>query len=136
MAAYQAVLSRHSGVVAFSMGNRHRWLLRVQVCRSTLAACKNPLPFGDWRGNAEIAECLQHDWVDWIGGLPFEVAKPEEIVELLRKQGFILESMKTVGNGWGCNEYVFSRQKTESSIFLSLVRGLLRLRERALADPR
>ena len=52
-----------------------------------------------------------HDWVDWIGGLPFEVAKPEEIVDLLRQRGWVLENMKTVGNGWGCNEYVFSKSE-------------------------
>ena len=75
-----------------------------------LLRCKNPLPFGDWREKRrDRGMSAWHDWVDWIGGLPFEVAKPEEIVELLRKQGFILESMKTVGNGWGCNEYVFSK---------------------------
>ncbi|MFG0261647.1 MAG: SAM-dependent methyltransferase, partial [Novipirellula sp. JB048] len=48
-------------------------------------------------------------WVDWIGGLPFEVAKPEEIITPLRRKGFVLNALKTVGNGWGCNEYVFER---------------------------
>ena len=39
--------------------------------------------------------------------LPFEVAKPERVILPLRKRGFVLDNLKTVGNGWGCNEYVF-----------------------------
>jgi len=41
--------------------------------------------------------------------LPFEVAKPEQIIVPLRKQGFVLENLTTVGDGWGCNQYVFRR---------------------------
>ncbi len=51
------------------------------------------------------------DWVDWIGGLPFEVAKPEQVLDALRPQGFELVRMKTVMHGWGCNEYVLHRHK-------------------------
>ena len=29
-----------------------------------------------------------HDLVDWIGGWPFEVAKPEEVLHFLRDRGF------------------------------------------------
>ena len=51
-----------------------------------------------------------HDWVDWVGGMPFEVAKPEDIVVPLTDE-FRLVNLKTVGNGWGCNEYVFQRDR-------------------------
>ena len=68
------------------------------------------MPFRDWRAKRkDRGMSAWHDWVDWIGGLPFEVAKPEQIVVPLRQRGFVLENMKTVGNGWGCNEYVFSK---------------------------
>jgi SAM-dependent methyltransferase len=50
-----------------------------------------------------------HDWEDWLGGYPFEVAKPEEIFERYRSQGFTLEKLKTCGGGLGCNEFVFRR---------------------------
>jgi hypothetical protein len=50
-----------------------------------------------------------HDWVDWLGGFPFEVAKPEEIFDFYRRRGFALERMRTVGGGVGCNEFVFQR---------------------------
>lgn len=48
-----------------------------------------------------------HDMIDWIGGYPFEVAKPEEIFSFYRSQGYSLEKLKTCGGGIGCNEYVF-----------------------------
>ncbi|WP_181936486.1 class I SAM-dependent methyltransferase [Hydrogenophaga borbori] len=50
-----------------------------------------------------------HDWEDWLGGYPFEVAKPEEIFERFRRHGFTLEKMKTCAGGLGCNEFIFSR---------------------------
>lgn len=50
-----------------------------------------------------------HDIVDWIGGYPFEVAKPEEIFNFYRDKGFHLQQLKTCAGGHGCNEFVFSR---------------------------
>ncbi len=48
------------------------------------------------------------DVVDWVGGYPFEVAKPEEVFEFYRRRGFTLDYLKTSG-GHGCNEYVFRK---------------------------
>jgi 2-polyprenyl-3-methyl-5-hydroxy-6-metoxy-1,4-benzoquinol methylase len=48
-----------------------------------------------------------HDWRDWLGGYPFEVAKPEEIVDYCLSRGFNLMKLKTCGGGQGCNEFVF-----------------------------
>lgn len=50
-----------------------------------------------------------HDWEDWLGGHPFEVAKPEEIFTHFRDLGFSLEHLKTCGGGLGCNEFIFRR---------------------------
>jgi 2-polyprenyl-6-hydroxyphenyl methylase/3-demethylubiquinone-9 3-methyltransferase len=50
-----------------------------------------------------------HDLVDWVGGYPFEVAKPEAIVDFARARGFTLERLRTCGGGLGCNQYVFVR---------------------------
>jgi SAM-dependent methyltransferase len=47
------------------------------------------------------------DVVDWVGGYPFEVAKPEEIFEIYSAKGFSLEKLKTCAGGLGCNEFVF-----------------------------
>jgi hypothetical protein len=50
-----------------------------------------------------------HDLVDWVGGYPFEVAKPEQIFDLYRDAGFELERLRTCGGGLGCNEFVLRR---------------------------
>jgi SAM-dependent methyltransferase len=77
---------------------------------------KNPLPFADWRAKKQDrGMSAWHDWVDWVGGLPFEVSTPDRIVDRLEKLGFSLENLKTVGNGWGCNEYVFRREDNDGS---------------------
>lgn len=48
-----------------------------------------------------------HDWIDWVGGYPFEVAKPEEIFDFFRSKEFSLVKLKTCGGGHGCNQFVF-----------------------------
>ena len=52
-----------------------------------------------------------HPWrdvVDWVGGYPFEVAKPEAIFAFFRVADSI-RRLKTCAGGHGCNEYVFVR---------------------------
>lgn len=53
------------------------------------------------------------DVVDWVGGYPFEVAKPEAIFEFYQRRGFTMVALNTGGGGHGCNEFVF--EKRESS---------------------
>jgi 2-polyprenyl-6-hydroxyphenyl methylase/3-demethylubiquinone-9 3-methyltransferase len=53
-----------------------------------------------------------HDLVDWVGGYPFEVAKPEEIFDFYHRRGFELVKLKTCAGGIGCNEYIFRRKST------------------------
>lgn len=50
-----------------------------------------------------------HDWYDWLGGYPFEVAKPEEIFAFYRARGFELRRLLTCAGGLGCNQFVFFR---------------------------
>lgn len=50
---------------------------------------------------------VRHDLVDWVGGYPFEVAKPEQVFAFMRERGFELRHLKTCAGGIGCNEYVF-----------------------------
>lgn len=50
-----------------------------------------------------------NDYVDWIGGYPFEVAKPEVIFDLYRSRGYELLKIKTCGGGLGNNEYLFKK---------------------------
>jgi len=46
------------------------------------------------------------DWDDWLGGYPFEVASPEELLKFYRFREFELINMKTT-NRLGCNELMF-----------------------------
>jgi len=47
-----------------------------------------------------------HDWVDWLGGLPFEVARPDDVVAFGCERGLFLEKLVTVGGGSGNNQFV------------------------------
>jgi len=49
------------------------------------------------------------DLVDWVGGHPYEYARPEEIFDFYRARGFALTKMKCGGVGLGCNEFVFEK---------------------------
>jgi 2-polyprenyl-3-methyl-5-hydroxy-6-metoxy-1,4-benzoquinol methylase len=55
----------------------------------------------------------RHDLVDWVGGYPFEVAKPDQVFGFLRERGFELRHLKTCAGGLGCNEYVFARESAD-----------------------
>jgi len=61
------------------------------------------------RASSERGMTLWYDMLDWLGGYPFEVAKPEEILEFYRARGFVLEHMRTCGGRHGCNEFLFRR---------------------------
>jgi len=50
-----------------------------------------------------------HDLIDWIGGYPFEVAKPEKIFSMYHDRGFDLVRLRTCAGGMGGNEFVFTR---------------------------
>ncbi|MCD5971713.1 class I SAM-dependent methyltransferase [Pseudomonas quasicaspiana] len=52
---------------------------------------------------------IWYDLKDWLGGYPFETAKPEEILDLYRKKGYQLNKLITVGGRMGCNEFVFRK---------------------------
>lgn len=69
-------------------------------------------PFSTWRNYGKGAARGMDPWcdtVDWVGGLPFEVARPEQIIEFYSSHGFILTKLRTCAGGIGCNEYVFSQ---------------------------
>jgi SAM-dependent methyltransferase len=62
-----------------------------------------------WRGGPARGMNRWRDMVDWVGGYPYEVAKPEEIFEFYRARGFSLTKLICGGVGLGCNEFVFRR---------------------------
>ena len=54
-----------------------------------------------------------HDVVDWAGGYPFEVAKPEEIFSFFQEREFEIRRMKTCAGGKGCNEFLFQKRRND-----------------------
>ena len=67
-------------------------------------------PFESWRTYVGVRGMDPwRDIVDWVGGLPFEVARPEEIFEFYRRREFRLDKMITQGGSLGCNEFVFCK---------------------------
>ena len=60
-------------------------------------------------GKNQRGMSLWQDLVDWVGGYPFEVAKPEQIFEFYKERGFLLTRLRTCGGSSGCNEFVFEK---------------------------
>jgi 2-polyprenyl-3-methyl-5-hydroxy-6-metoxy-1,4-benzoquinol methylase len=67
-------------------------------------------PFSTWRNYGKTRGMSPHrDVIDWVGGFPFEVAKPEEIFDFYRKKGYRLTRLTTCRGGHGCNQFVFRK---------------------------
>jgi hypothetical protein len=65
-------------------------------------------PLQAWRTySSRRGMSLWTDIVDWVGGYPFEVAKPEDVFRFCRARGFVLQQLTTNGGSLGCNQYVF-----------------------------
>ncbi len=89
-------------------------MLIVGLCRFWLPTAMKDLfkgtPNKTWddyskqRGMSPI-----YDLRDWMGGYPFEVAKPAEVITLMEENGFFLLKGPKISKGHGCNEFVFQR---------------------------
>lgn len=91
---------------------RPLYVLLVMGPRETLSAlAQGPAAYlrawQNYRSNRGMSRW--HDLVDWVGGYPFEVAKPDHVFDFFRERGFTLEWMLTCGAGLGCNQFVFRR---------------------------
>jgi 2-polyprenyl-6-hydroxyphenyl methylase/3-demethylubiquinone-9 3-methyltransferase len=73
---------------------------------------KNPLPWVAWKEKKKARGLSEwYDLIDWVGGYPFQVAKPEEVFSFFHARGFELCRLVTKKAGQGCCEYVFVRAK-------------------------
>ena len=71
---------------------------------------RNPLHrYKEYKKNRGMS--IYYDLIDWIGGYPFETAKPEEIFSFYYQRGFILQKLYTANGGHGCNEFLFKKIK-------------------------
>jgi 2-polyprenyl-6-hydroxyphenyl methylase/3-demethylubiquinone-9 3-methyltransferase len=98
----------------YCRGKPSAWLT-VSLCLpvlSTACAIKDSMklqsPLTRYRLYAQENRGMSvwHDWIDWLGGYPFEVASPEAVVGFYRKRGFALVN-KICTRGWGNNQFVF-----------------------------
>ena len=48
------------------------------------------------------------DWLDWLGGYPYQPARAETIFDFFRARGFSLLKLYTA-TGWGNNQFAFQR---------------------------
>lgn len=94
---------------------RSLYVLLVMAPREALSlAVRGPIAYvRDWRAyKANRGMSRWHDLVDWVGGYPFEVARPEDVFDFFRARGFALVWMTTCGGGLGCNQFVLHRTGT------------------------
>ncbi|HEX3999901.1 MAG TPA: class I SAM-dependent methyltransferase [Pirellulales bacterium] len=78
---------------------------------SLMLDCLKLQPLRSWHDySSERGMNPWRDLIDWVGGLPFEVAKPEEVFDLYRSLGFSLCKLITVGGRLGNNQFVFERR--------------------------
>lgn len=92
---------------------RMRWII-LYPCyvrlwgRNLLRDFLHLKPFESWKTYKKNRGMSPHyDVIDWVGGFPFEVARPEQIFTFYRDRGYALRQLITCGGGFGCNQFVF-----------------------------
>lgn len=104
---------------------KRRYVTSGPVVRATLLAGSGALMLGQSVGRSLVAgrnpaEAVTGygrargmspwtDLVDWVGGYPYEAARPEAIFDWFRGRGYQLDHLVTCGGRHGCNEFVFRR---------------------------
>ncbi len=96
-------------------GRLKRWL----VCAVffpvffVYAFCKDAVrlrnPFSRYAEPRARGMSVVRDWIDWLGGYPFEAATPGAVIDFVGSRGFALVKQQDVGRKLGCNEFVFRR---------------------------
>ncbi len=76
----------------------------LRMCAASIVGRQNK--FAGYRRDRGMSPV--HDWIDWIGGLPFEVAARDDVIRFHELHGFKLLKL-TSTNSLGNNEFVFQR---------------------------
>ena len=80
---------------------------------ATLKGLTRADPFRWWRNYQSMRGMSPwHDLVDWVGGYPFEVARPNDVISKLEARNYQLQRFNSIGRGLGCNEFVFRKAVT------------------------
>jgi 2-polyprenyl-6-hydroxyphenyl methylase/3-demethylubiquinone-9 3-methyltransferase len=69
---------------------------------------KNPVDrYREYQKNRGMS--IYYDWLDWLGGLPFETAKTDDVINFFSNLGWYIDKLNAVGQKLGCNEYMFRK---------------------------
>ena len=82
------------------------WIWKYKVAWGLLRY-GNPFKYISQYGKNNRGMSAWYDLVDWVGGYPFEVAKPEEVFHFFAAKGYSLKKLYTCAGEIGCNEFVF-----------------------------
>jgi len=91
--------------VVLVMAPRELEIMAVPILKGNFAYVSRQWSQSNTRGMSRW-----HDMVDWVGGYPFQVCKPEEVFYRFKRHGFMLTELKTCAGDLGCNEYVFEKK--------------------------
>jgi 2-polyprenyl-6-hydroxyphenyl methylase/3-demethylubiquinone-9 3-methyltransferase len=135
LAAYPVCVGGHLFVSIYNdQGTASKWWTRIKVVYNrlprglrfsvllpSLVGIWGPIflrdalrlnPLKTWTGyKTNRGMSAWHDLVDWVGGYPFEVAKPEAVFQFYKGRGFRLEGLSTCAGGSGCNQFLFLRER-------------------------
>jgi 2-polyprenyl-6-hydroxyphenyl methylase/3-demethylubiquinone-9 3-methyltransferase len=81
------------------------WQYIFNLMRDRRRAGLNPWK---WNEKKDRGMDIYHDIVDWLGGLPYEVASKDEILAFCGERGFVLEKIKELPEGAN-NMFLFNR---------------------------
>ena len=67
-------------------------------------------PFNRYRNHKKYrGMSLIHDWRDWLGGYPYDPARPQEIIDFYENLGFRIINFKPTQHGFGNNQFLFQK---------------------------
>jgi 2-polyprenyl-3-methyl-5-hydroxy-6-metoxy-1,4-benzoquinol methylase len=106
----QGLLSKFWLVVKFCYCQSRIMALAIILLFSPYFFTRAFLRLAFTRRELQRGMSVYHDMTDWLGGYPFEVAKPEQVRNFFTAIGYKLQRERLVGNKLGCNEFIFLRE--------------------------
>ncbi len=82
-----------------------RWMVRKWILQDMFRCAKrfkNPFV---WYSKSRRGMNKYHDLIDWLGGLPYEVANPDEVTKFALARGFVMEGIQVANQG-GCSDFI------------------------------
>ena len=94
-----------------------KWLILIVffplffLAEIALGLIKYKNPFGQLARHKRRGMAWFNDWVDWLGGYPFEVATPDQVIDFFWDKGYVLKKLIST-NGSGCNQFLFIQKNS------------------------